>query len=214
MQKIWSTINEILSKKRNSRSVPLNLKDNSGKLIDPSSVPDAFNNYVTNIPNANSSCSFSQSVQPSKNPRSMFFSPTDRKEVLQVIKCLSNSSKPDFFGISNKLLRTVSSYVCGPIVHIANLSMTNGVFPEIFKSAIVIPIHKKGDPSEISNYRPISLLPVISKVLERINIPTSFSLFIWDSFFRFVDFSASIWLLFQQHRDSWSSFLMVWLLSL
>ena len=113
--------------------------------------------------NANS-CSFSQSVQPSKNPGSMFFSPTDRKEVLQVINCLSNSSTPDFFGISNKLLRTVSSYVCEPIVHIANLSMTNGVFPEIFKSAIVIPIHKNGDPSEISNYRPISLLPVTSKV--------------------------------------------------
>ena len=98
----------------------------------------------------------------------MFFSPTDRKEVLQVIESLSNCSTPDFFGISNKLLRTVSSYICEPIVHIANLSMTNGVFPEIFKSAIVIPIHKKGDPSEISNYRPISLLPVISKVLERI----------------------------------------------
>ena len=88
--------------------------------------------------------------------------------MLQVIESLSNSSTPDFLGISNKLLRTASSYVCEPIVHIANLSMINGVFPEIFKSAIVIPIHKKGDPSEISNYRPISLLPVVSKVLERI----------------------------------------------
>ena len=88
--------------------------------------------------------------------------------MLQVFKCLSNSSTPDFFGICNKLLRTVSSYVCEPIVHIANLSLTNGVFPEIFKSGIVIPIHKKGDLSEISNYHPISLLPVISKVLERI----------------------------------------------
>ena len=111
LQKIWSTINEILSKKRNSRSVPINLRDISGRLIDPILVPDAFNNYFTNIPNANS-CSFSQSVHPSKNPRSMFFSPTDRKEVLQVIESLSNSSTPDFFCISNKLLRTVSSYIC------------------------------------------------------------------------------------------------------
>ena len=152
---------------RNSRSVPINLKDISGRLIDSISVPNAFNSYFTNIPNANS-CSLSQSVHPSKNPRSMFFSPTDSKEVLQVIESLYNSSLPDFFGVSNKLLRTVSSYVCEPIMHIANLSMTNGVFSEIFKSAIVIPIHKKGDPSEISNYCPISLLPVISKVLERI----------------------------------------------
>ena len=53
-------------------------------------------------------------------------------------------------------------------MHIASVSMTNGVFPDIFKSAIVIPIHKKGDPSEISNYRPISILPVISEVLEKI----------------------------------------------
>ena len=102
----------------------------------------------------------------------MLFSPTDSKEMRQVIESLSNSSKPDFFGISNKLLRTVSSYVCEPIGHIPNLSMTNRVFPEIIKSAIVIPIHKKGDPSEISKYRPISLLlltsSVITKVLERI----------------------------------------------
>jgi hypothetical protein len=148
-------------KKRNSRSIPINFKDISGRLIDPISVSDAFNNYFTNIPNANS-CSPSQSVHPSKNPRSMFFSPTDSKEVLQVIESLSNSSTPDFFGISNKLLRTVFSYYCEPTVHIANLSMINKVFPEIFKSSIVIPIQKEGDPSEISNYRPISLLPVNS----------------------------------------------------
>ena len=105
---------KFFKKKRDSRSVPINLTDISGKLIDPISLLDAFNNYFTNIPNA-ISCSFSQSVHPSKNPRSIFFSPTDQKEVFQVIESLSNSTTPDFFGISNKLFRTVSLMFVNPL---------------------------------------------------------------------------------------------------
>ena len=52
---------KFFKEKKNSRSVPINLKDISGRLIDPISVPDAFNNYLTNILNVNS-CSFSQSI--------------------------------------------------------------------------------------------------------------------------------------------------------
>ena len=73
--------NKYSLKKRNSKSVPIKLKDTSGRLINPISVPDAFNNYFTNIPNANS-CYNLPVVHPSKNPRSMFSSSTDSKEVL------------------------------------------------------------------------------------------------------------------------------------
>ena len=52
--------------------------------------------------------------------------------------------------------------------HIFNHSLSQGVFPDLLKIAEVNPILKKDDPHEISNYRPISLLPSISKVLEKI----------------------------------------------
>ena len=55
-----------------------------------------------------------------------------------------------------------------PLEHVINLSIVNGIVPDKMKNAKVIPIHRKGDPLGLSNYRPISLLSSISKVLEKI----------------------------------------------
>ena len=55
-----------------------------------------------------------------------------------------------------------------PLTHIFNLSLSSGIFPNSLKIAKIVPIHKKDDPSLIENYRPISILPAISKILEKI----------------------------------------------
>ena len=55
-----------------------------------------------------------------------------------------------------------------PLTHIINCSLNNGIFPSLLKIAKVIPIYKKGSPCDVGNYRPISILPVISKVFESI----------------------------------------------
>ena len=55
-----------------------------------------------------------------------------------------------------------------PLSHIFNLSLTTGNVPTNLKISKIIPVFKKGDPHQISNYRPISLLPCFSKILERI----------------------------------------------
>jgi hypothetical protein len=54
------------------------------------------------------------------------------------------------------------------LLHILNASISSGIFPEVWKSARVIPIHKKGDKTDIGNYRPIAILSPLSKVLEKI----------------------------------------------
>ena len=70
--------------------------------------------------------------------------------------------------ISTSLLKQIIHVIADPLAHIFNQSLQQGVFPDLFKIAKVNPIFKKGDSHEISNYRPISLLPSISKVLEKI----------------------------------------------
>ena len=55
-----------------------------------------------------------------------------------------------------------------PLMNISSLSLKKGIFPEKMKIAKVSPIFKKGDKSILSNYRPISVLPCFSKILERI----------------------------------------------
>ena len=69
--------------------------------------------------------------------------------------------------ITTKLLKQIIIDIAPPLIHIFNLSLSNGVYPNSFQIAKVIPICKKDDPSQISNYRPVSLLPCISRILEK-----------------------------------------------
>ena len=58
--------------------------------------------------------------------------------------------------------------LCTPITHLINLSIRQYIFPNIWKSAIVTPIYKAGNQTDIANYRPISILPIISKIMENV----------------------------------------------
>ena len=61
----------------------------------------------------------------------------------------------------------MSSIISFPLSYIYNYSLNTGIFPDRLKIAVVKPLHKKGDKSNISNYRPISLLPTFSKIFEK-----------------------------------------------
>ena len=70
-------------------------------------------------------------------------------------------------GISPRLLRAATPAIVEPLAKIINLCLSNGTFPTSWKIAKVTPVFKAGDILNISNYRPISILTVLSKLLER-----------------------------------------------
>ena len=71
-------------------------------------------------------------------------------------------------GISHKMLKGVSKSVSKPLCILMNRSFSEGIFPDTWKLSNVIPIFKKGDKSQPSNYRPVALLSCIGKLQERI----------------------------------------------
>jgi hypothetical protein len=71
-------------------------------------------------------------------------------------------------GVSTKMVKFIGSEISFPLSHIFNLSLSCGIFPNKLKLCRVIPIFKSGNSSECDNYRPISLLSSISKLLEKI----------------------------------------------
>ena len=83
-----------------------------------------------------------------------------------------NNLKPKpscgYDGISTKLLKTCKLEICKSLTLIINQSLPTGIFPDSLKVAKVIPLYKKGDKALLGNYRPISILPSISKIFERI----------------------------------------------
>ena len=84
------------------------------------------------------------------------------------IKKLDSTNTTDIYGISTKFVK-LASPVIGHILSILfNKSLKEGIFPDVLKLAKIIPIHKSGSLYEVANFRPISLLPILSKILERI----------------------------------------------
>ena len=84
-----------------------------------------------------------------------------------VINSLTNKSRVGIDGISTILLKCIAPSIIKPLTLIINQIMKTGVFPNKIKLAKVIPIYKKDGPTQVTNYRPISLLPVLSKVVEK-----------------------------------------------
>ena len=70
-------------------------------------------------------------------------------------------------GLSARFLRLSAEVIAAPLTKIFNLSISTGIFPESFKKAKVTPCFKKGDKSDRSNYRPISVLSLLSKIIEK-----------------------------------------------
>ena len=81
---------------------------------------------------------------------------------------MDSKSSTDANGISTKILKHIKYQIARPLAHLFTLSVTTGVFPDKLKISKTIPIFKAGDHACCDNYRPISLLSSISKILEKI----------------------------------------------
>ena len=122
-------------------------------------------NLARNLPAAQ--VNFKQFLHP-PCPNNLFMFPTTENEVSSVIRAMKPKTSSGHDNISPKLLQEIYQGILYPLTHIINLSLKHGCVPDQMKLAKVIPIYKSGDKQEIVNYRPISLLPTFSKILERI----------------------------------------------
>ena len=77
----------------------------------------------------------------------------------------TKATDPD--GISAIMLKNTATAIAPMATFLCNMSISNGKVPECWKTSLVIPIYKQGETHDPKNYRPVSLLPIISKVLER-----------------------------------------------
>ena len=96
------------------------------------------------------------------------FSKIESDKVFKILKYFQESKAPDIDDLSGIFLKDGASLLATPITQLYNLSISSDRFPDTLKIAKLKPLFKKGFKTDPKNYRPISLLPLISKVLERI----------------------------------------------
>ena len=173
-RKTWTIIREILNKTRGSSEFPNSFTINNEPVSDKQNIADNFNEFFTNIGpklansiSTNTSNTFRDYLK--KNYSSCFnFDYVHTEDISKIITKLKKKSSCGHDGISPKLLHHLRSSITAPLTVIINQSLCTGIFPDSLKVAKVIPLFKKGDDKLFNNYRPISLLPTISKVFEKV----------------------------------------------
>lgn len=96
--------------------------------------------------------------------------PVTETEISNIIVNLSNSDALDEYGLSNRILKMHKNAFLKPLVRLITDLIKKGVFPEVLKSAIVKPLHKGGDQTDMNNYRPIAIEITLAKVVEAVFI--------------------------------------------
>jgi hypothetical protein len=100
--------------------------------------------------------------------QTMYLTPILESELLKEIHKLPSNKAPGYDGITPKILKYSSDLIIQPLTYIFNQSLVSAVVPDALKVAKVIPLFKKGDTSLPGNYRPINLLSIFDKLLEKL----------------------------------------------
>ena len=169
-KKIWRVLNE-LTGRRSEGGRSVNLSVNGSLIADPLDVATEFNKYFS-IVGSTMAENFTQASDfehylVNINSRPLVFAPTDLLEVERIVYNMKETA-PGHDSLPCFIFKDNFNILGAVLVHLFTLSMNNGVVPRDMLVGKVTTIFKSGDPMQMSNYRPISILPVLSKVLEKL----------------------------------------------
>lgn len=165
----WDIINSNVGAIKSEKEIKeIKCSANDLLLTDPISIANEFNNYFINISKNKTQINENNSIVLIPNHiNTLFITPITPIDVYKVIINLKNTNSVGYDDINTKILKLCAGELSLPLSHIINLSFTSGVFPSDLKLTVIKPIHKKGDKSSLNNYRPIALIPIISKIFEK-----------------------------------------------
>lgn len=171
-RKIWELINDIGNTKSKIQTTSKCITVNSQTINDPHEISVAFNKYFSQIapkladelpPSQTSHNSYLRGNYSS----SMLMPPITHSDIIAAIQSLKNK-KGHIDEIPTEIIKENRELFAIPLTTLFNQSIQAGTFPDRFKQAKIIPIHKTRSKIDISNYRPISILPIFSKIFETI----------------------------------------------
>jgi hypothetical protein len=170
----WALINKLLGRK-NKNTLCKKLILNDIEITDPKDIADTFNEHFSSIagklhdslpvPN------YDHAHYTKREPinETIFLSPTDSQEIEKIIRNLKSKNSCSLDGITTKMIKCFPIKLICIISFLINRSLYEGIFPDTYKHTKVVPVPKKGGKrTDINQYRPISLLPSISKIFEKV----------------------------------------------
>ena len=169
----WNIINTILKKDIRNKIEKCFCDDDNQTCTNSVDIAEKFNEFFINAGTRNANphdinlrkC---KSYMTGHYDQSMFLKPVEEHEIIDIVKSMKIGKSPGHDNITTFIVKETIQSIVAPLLYIFNLSFSTGIFPHSMKLAKVIPIHKKGPLDQFGNYRPVSLLPVFSKILEKL----------------------------------------------
>ena len=180
IQKIWQGGKNIISTNSSSKS-PVSLSVHDNISFDPTLFSNTFNDYFctiadtirANIPH--STKHFSRFLKQSGSSLGSFLLIQYLLLKWKNVSTRSQIIRQIATSMPTKILKLLQSDICYPLQKLINMSFKTGLFPNILKISKVTPVFKKGNPLDVANYRPISLLSNFEKILEKLLYSRIFS---------------------------------------
>ena len=163
-KQFWKRLNNILSPPKSSVE---QIKVNNEVIQDPVHISNVFNQHFTSVGN-NSSSYLKTHVSNPSLPGSFSFRKILPLEIFKVISDLKINCSPGPDGLEAKFIKMAADVLIYPLADLFNMSISTCTFPSSWKCAKVTPLHKGGDPLEVNNYRPISIINTVAKIFEKI----------------------------------------------
>ena len=169
-RKMWNLIGTLTGTANKQQTSICEIKYHNCIITDKKYIAHTLNNFFTNIgPDLAKVIPAKSMKLPDPLNQRMHWMEVTEADVLHILDKMKakTSAGPD--GLSNKLLKAIKFQIAEPLAYLINVSLQSNYIPSEWKLAKVIPIYKKcGEKSDPSNYRPISLLSTLSKVLEKV----------------------------------------------
>ena len=172
LKKYWKVINDILCRKRKSASNDSQFKVSNRIITDRSEVVEGFNGYFVGVGEtlARQCPSLGTNYRDYLRNRievEFCFPEVTENMFLNVVNNMKNTAA-GHDDIPMFIIKRVASDISAVLVYLCNISFSTGTFPSTLEIAKVLPFFKSGDKMLFKNYRPISVLPALSKILEKI----------------------------------------------
>ena len=169
-KKIWQSIHTILPSSKATLNSKISIKDPNGNFMNnDKDIAKKINEHFTNIgpslaANINEPWNAGQQVITTMSDTIV----VDRLELLKLLKDLHTTKSSAIENLSSCLVKDSLVCLIDQFLVLVNLSFRTGKFPTDWKKGVIIPLPKDGDLSICNDYRPISLLPVLGKIIEKI----------------------------------------------
>ena len=188
---LWRTINDIVKFKRKSSSSPTQIFTTNRITNSPAKISKAINDHFTSIanslaadiPNASNQYDCYPSSSISRALQSFFLKPVTDEWIAHHLLGLDCSKRTGIKGIPIKYIKLAGPFLISILSKLFNASIKQGSFPTVFKTAEVVPVFKSGSKQSLNNYRPISILCLFSKLLEKCLRDQLYQYFKNNSFF-------------------------------